>query len=109
MEKNDKYSGFVSDRLLHEPARLQIVTYLISKSEEVPFTTLKQELDFTAGNLSVQLKKLEEAGYINIQKTFRNNRPWTGVSLTPIGLDAVHLYLHELEAIVKQLKGNMPE
>ena len=109
MEKNDKHSGFVSNRLLHEPARLQIVTYLISKSEEVPFTTLKQELDFTAGNLSVQLKKLEEAGYISIQKTFRNNRPWTGVSLTPMGLDAVHSYLHELEEIVKQLKGRMPD
>ncbi len=65
------------DPILHSPLRLAIVS-LLMKEGELDFNTLKDKTGATSGNISVQLKKLEEAGYIEIEKSFRNNYPHTG-------------------------------
>ncbi|HET7839470.1 MAG TPA: transcriptional regulator, partial [Rectinemataceae bacterium] len=94
------------DRVIHERARLMVLTYLASSEKaEAGFTELKDELGFSSGNLSVQLKTLEEAGYVKIEKRFVKNKPYTGVSLTVDGQNALSAYLAELEVIVASLKG----
>jgi DNA-binding MarR family transcriptional regulator len=94
------------DKVIHERARLMVLTYLASSDRaETGFTELRDELGFTAGNLSVQLKTLEEAGYIMSVKRFVGNKPFTGLSLTVEGEKALAAYLNELEVIVASLKG----
>ena len=58
----------------------------------------------TSGNLSVQLRKLQQADYVDIQKTFRENKPYTTVSITHQGSDALSKYVAEMEGIIKTLK-----
>lgn len=98
--------SFVPDRIIHEPARLQITSYLAAGGKQVSFTELKEKLGLTAGNLSVQLRRLEEAGYVSITKTFRERKPLTRVSLTRQGLKALQDYLRELERMIDRLKKN---
>jgi DNA-binding HxlR family transcriptional regulator len=94
------------DRVIHERARLVILTHLASSSEaETGFTELRDGLGFTAGNLSAQLRTLEEAGLIAIEKRFRDNKPFTGVRLTVKGEQALAAYLAELEVIVGRLRA----
>lgn len=93
------------DKLIHERARLLILTYLTSsKKREVSFNELQTELELTPGNLSVQLKKLNQADYLMIRKTFRNNKPYTTAAITPQGTKALNQYLDELEGIIKTLR-----
>lgn len=106
--KGKASEGFSPDRVIHEPARLQIVSYLAAGGKEASFTELKEKLGLTAGNLSIQLKRLEEAGYITIYKTIRGRKPLTRVSLTRNGLHSLQKYLRELEALIGQLKKNAP-
>jgi DNA-binding MarR family transcriptional regulator len=99
-------AGLDLDRIIHERARLVILTYLASSEDaETGFSELKSELGFSAGNLSVQLKTLEEAGYVRIEKRFVDNKPFTGVRLSVKGEKALSAYLAELEVIVASLKG----
>ena len=94
------------DRVIHERARLKVLTYLSSaEKDEVGFTELRDGLGFSAGNLSVQLRKLEEAGYVKIGKRFVGDRPFTGVVLTMEGHKALAAYVEELELIVASLKA----
>jgi DNA-binding MarR family transcriptional regulator len=94
------------DKMIHERARLLILTYLAANgTEAVDFTRLQEKLEFTSGNLSVQLKKLQSAGYVDIRKTFRDNKPNTAVTITAAGSTALQQYLAEMEAIIHQLKG----
>jgi DNA-binding MarR family transcriptional regulator len=65
--------------------------------EEAEFTFLKEKTESTAGNLSVQLDKLEKAGYINIEKSFRDKRPLTTCSITPAGVKAFESYVENLK------------
>ena len=83
-----------------------LLTYLASSERaQTGFTELRDELRMSAGNLSVQLKTLEEAGFVRIEKRFVDNKPYTGVSLTVQGQKALSDYLEELEVIVASLKG----
>lgn len=83
-----------------------ILTYLASSEcEETPFTELKAALDFSAGNLSIQLRTLEEAGYVDIEKGYKEKRPYTGVRLTIDGKKAIESYLSDLELIIASLRG----
>jgi len=66
---------------------------------------LQEQLEFTSGNLSIQLKKLKEANYIEINKTFKDNKPYTTVLITPQGANALNSYIEEMEGIIKTLKG----
>ena len=93
------------DKIIHERARLLILTYLASSEKTaVSFNELQKELDFSSGNLSIQLKKLQAARYLAIQKTFRNNKPHTSVRITPLGSEALYRYVEEMEALIHSLK-----
>lgn len=106
MREERKLGDIELDRLVHERARLMILTHLASgPGAEAGFTELKDALGLTAGNLSVQLKTLEEAGYVVIDKRFKDKRPWTGVALTVGGRKAIEAYLKDLEIIVASLRG----
>lgn len=103
---NSKRPDFSVDRVIHEQARLAILTYLASSdSKEVNFTELKDNLEMTAGNLSVQLRNLETAGYVLINKDIAGRRPVTSVSLTIDGMDALKTYIAKMEDILKTLKS----
>ena len=90
--------------IIHQPTRLRIMAALVSleKDEKADFVFLRDLLELTDGNLSVHLQKLEEAGYVLIEKVFVERRPKTWISVTPEGYDAFSAHVDALEAIVKQ-------
>ncbi len=87
------------DRLIHEPARLMIVS-ILSVVESADFLYLKRETGLTRGNLSAHLSKLEEAGYVDIEKTYRGKTPFTLTSLTLRGQAALQAYRAHLMAAI---------
>jgi len=88
------------DPLLHSQLRLSVMSLLVVlKSAE--FTFLVEKTGATRGNLSVQLKKLEEAGYIEISKTFRGNYPNTSCKITQKGLNAFERYVDALKDYIQ--------
>jgi DNA-binding MarR family transcriptional regulator len=89
------------DDVIHGRVRLGIMAYL-ADAEVADFTELKNLLDVTQGNLSVHLRKLEEAGYVAIDKSFVDRKPLTRVRMTPAGRKAFAAYL---EAIGKLVGG----
>ncbi len=89
------------DDVIHGRMRLGIMVYL-ADVETADFTELKTVLEATQGNLSVHLKKLEEAGYVTIAKSFVNNRPLTRVSITPEGRKAFAGYLDAIAGLIGQ-------
>jgi DNA-binding MarR family transcriptional regulator len=93
------------DKLIHERARLLILTYLAGSDEtEVSFNELKDELALTPGNLSVQIGKLKDVKFVTVNKTFRRNKPYTTVSLTARGAEALDRYLEEMEKLIQSLR-----
>jgi DNA-binding MarR family transcriptional regulator len=92
------------DPLLHERGRLAIVSALAA-APRLTFTELRDTLGMTDGNLSVHLQKLEEKGYVAIDKQFVGRRPQTSCRLTRAGRQAFTNYLDHLEAIVQQVRG----
>jgi DNA-binding transcriptional ArsR family regulator len=89
--------------LLHNELRLAIMSLLISL-EEAEFAYLKKETNASAGNLSVQLSKLQEAGYITIEKSFRNNYPLTNCKVTKEGIEKFEEYTHNIMEYLKVKK-----
>ena len=87
------------DPLLHSQLRLAIVSMLVG-SEKVEFTHIKEETNAAAGNISIQIKKLKEAGYIKVEKTFKNNYPKTMLSITDKGVKAFESYVNELKKYI---------
>jgi len=87
------------DRLIHEPARLLIVT-ILSTVESADFLFLQRETDLTKGNLSAHLSKLENAGYVNIEKTFKGKLPLTVCKLTEAGQDAFEVYRQQMQNFI---------
>jgi len=87
------------DPLLHSQLRLAIISILIS-SEKVEFTHIKEETKAAAGNISIQIKKLQEAGYISVEKTFKNNYPKTMLSITDKGVKAFESYVNDLKKYI---------
>ena len=92
------------DPLLHSQLRLSIMSLLISM-KEADFVFLKEKTESTAGNLSVQLKKLEDAGYIKMSKQFKDNYPLTTCRITSKGVIAFEQYVDALEDYLKKPKG----
>lgn len=92
------------DRLIHEPARLLILSYLYVV-ESADFLFLLRQTNLTRGNLSSHLIKLEKAGYVNIEKKFVDKIPRTLLSLTKEGRKAFHEYSQRMKKIFKQLPG----
>lgn len=87
------------DDVIHGRMRLGIMVYL-ADVETAEFTELKTVLEATQGNLSVHLKKLEEAGYVSIDKSFRDNKPLTQISITPTGRRAFAAYLEAIGNLI---------
>ena len=87
------------DPLVHAPARLAILTVL-SLVDEADFRYLLYATGLTKGNLSAHLSKLEEAGYVDIEKTFRGKLPLTLCRLTPQGQRALEAYRRTMRAIL---------
>lgn len=87
------------DDVIHGRMRLGVMVYL-ADVESAEFTELKTVLDATQGNLSVHLRKLEEAGYVEIDKSFRDNKPLTRVSITREGRKAFAGYLQALSGLI---------
>lgn len=88
------------DPLLHSQLRLAVVSLLISV-EEADFTFIKEKTEATAGNLSVQIDKLEKAGYIQVTKSFKGKRPLTTCKITPKGVKAFEKYVTHLKTYLK--------
>jgi DNA-binding transcriptional ArsR family regulator len=87
------------DPILHSQLRLAVVSLLISV-KEAEFTFLKEKTNATAGNLSVQINKLKEAGYIEVTKQFKDNYPQTICRITKEGIEAFELYVAALQSYV---------
>ena len=85
------------DPLLHSQLRLAVVSLLISL-KEAEFTFIKEKTKATAGNLSVQINKLKDAGYIEVVKQFKDNYPQTICKITPVGVKAFQTYVDSLKA-----------
>jgi DNA-binding transcriptional ArsR family regulator len=85
------------DPILHSQLRLAVMSLLISV-KEAEFTFLKEKTNSTAGNLSVQINKLKEAGYIEVTKQFSNNYPQTLCKITRKGIEAFELYVQALQS-----------
>ncbi len=84
------------DPILHSQLRLAVMSLLISV-KEAEFTFLKDKTNATAGNLSVQIQKLKDAGYIEITKQFKDNYPQTLCKITPTGVKAFEVYVKNLQ------------
>lgn len=89
------------DPLLHSELRLAVMSMLV-ELEEADFVYLRETANATAGNLSVQLDKLSEAGYISVKKTFEGKKPRTICRITPVGLNAFEAYVETLKAYLHQ-------
>lgn len=87
------------DRLVHEPARLAILTVL-AEADEVEFRFLEGVTGLTKGNISSHVSKLEAAGYVTVRKWFKGRVPTTSYSITPAGRAALESYRAALKALV---------
>jgi DNA-binding transcriptional ArsR family regulator len=95
LEGNDE---LLLDRLIHEPARLAIMTVL-SAVKAADFVFLQRATGLTKGNLSSHLTKLEEAGLLKIEKRFVNKKPNTNVELTPVGKQRIMNHWSQLDRL----------
>lgn len=89
------------DPLLHSQLRLAIMSLLISL-DTAEFTMLKEKTNSTAGNLSVQIDKLSEAGYIRVEKSFKGKKPLTTCTITPEGIKAFENYVNTLKQYIQK-------
>ena len=88
------------DPLLHSQLRLAVMSLLLSV-REAEFTFLKEKTGATAGNLSVQISKLREAGYLTMTKEFSGSYPLTRCAITPVGVAAFETYVAALQRYLK--------
>jgi predicted transcriptional regulator len=89
------------DPILHSQLRLAVVSLLVSV-KEAEFTYLKEQTNSTAGNLSVQIQKLKEAGYIEVEKKFKDNYPLTICKITLNGVNAFEKYVESIQQYLKK-------
>lgn len=92
------------DRVIHERMRLGIVSALAA-SEKLSFSDLKKLLNTTDGNISVHARKLEEAGYVTMEKSFKGRVPLTEYKITKDGRKALEKYLDHMEALINAMRG----
>lgn len=88
------------DPILHSQLRLAVMSLLMSV-KEAEFTFIKEKTNSTAGNLSVQVQKLKDAGYIEVNKQFKDNYPLTTCKVTPKGVTAFENYVKVLQEYLK--------
>jgi len=90
------------DPLVHAPARLEIMA-LLNAAQEADFVFLQRETGLTKGNLAAHLNKLETAGYLSVEKTFRGRVPRTRYRLTDAGRAALRGYRQHLRVMLERL------
>lgn len=88
------------DPILHSQLRLAVISLLIGV-KEAEFTFIREKTNATAGNLSVQVQKLKDAGYIEVTKQFKDNYPQTTCKITPKGIEAFEAYVQVLQQYLK--------
>ncbi len=89
------------DDIIHSRIRLAIMSVLVSV-DEAEFTFLRDKVNATDGNLSTHLKKLEDAGYVAVNKSFINRKPLSRYLLTQKGRKAFEIYIEKLEKMIKK-------
>lgn len=102
----EKAAGKVSgelDKVIHERMRLGIISALAA-NDRLSFNDLKKLLNTTDGNISVHARKLEEAGYLVCEKSFKGRTPLTEYGITKDGKKALERYLNHMEALIKAMK-----
>ena len=92
------------DPILHSQLRLAVMSLLIAV-KEAEFTFIREKTNSTAGNLSVQVQKLKEAGYIDVVKQFKDNYPQTTCKITPHGIEAFEAYVQALQQYLQAGKN----
>jgi len=92
------------DKVIHERKRLGIISALAA-NEKLSFTELKNLLNTTDGNISVHARKLEESGYLTLEKSFKGRTPLTEYAITKEGQTALERYLDHMEALIKAMRG----
>ena len=103
----EKAAGRVSeslDKVIHERMRLGIISALAA-NVKLSFGDLKNLLNASDGNISVHARKLEEAGYITCEKSFKGRTPLTEYAITPEGRAELGKYLDHMEALIKAMRG----
>ena len=90
------------DRLIHEPARFQVMA-LLYVIESADFTFIMNQLGLTWGNLSAHITKLEDGGYLAVEKGFKGKRPQTMLSLTAEGRRAFQAYRQSMQQVLDEL------
>ena len=104
-ERNPKIKPLADiDPLIHAPARLRVMTYLYVV-DSIDFVYLKRVTGLSWGNLSTHLTKLEEAGYVKLNKSFQDKKPHTMIQLTKQGRQAFRNYKDEMQEVL----GNLPD
>lgn len=92
------------DKVIHERMRLGIISALAA-NEKLSFTELKNLHNTTDGNISVHARKLEDAGYVTCEKSFKGRMPLTEYAITNEGRGALKRYLDHMEALIKAMKS----
>ena len=92
------------DKVIHERMRLGIISALAA-NQKLSFSDLKSLLNTTDGNVSVHARKLEDAGYVTMKKSFSGRTPLTEYTITAGGRKALEQYLNHMEALIKAMKG----
>jgi len=103
----EKAVGQVSeslDKLIHDRTRLGIISALAANAK-LSFTDLKNLLNTTDGNISVHARKLEDAGYLVCEKSFKGRTPLTEYSITSDGRAALEQYLNHMEALIAAMRN----
>ena len=97
------------DEIIHQPIRLRIMAALnaLAEDAQLDFGTLRDMLGVTDGNLATHLRKLEDAGYIAVEKTFVGRRPRTYIALTPKGRQAFAEHVQALRDILSGAEGEL--
>ncbi|MEO8041745.1 MAG: transcriptional regulator [Acidobacteriota bacterium] len=103
----EKAAGQVSeslDKLIHDRTRLGMISALAA-NEKMSFSDLKNLLNASDGNISVHARKLEDAGYVTCEKSFRGRTPLTEYSITADGRVALEQYLNHMEALIAAMRN----
>ena len=103
----EKAAGQVSeslDKLIHDRTRLGMISALAA-NEKMSFSDLKNLLNASDGNISVHARKLEDAGYVTCEKSFKGRTPLTEYSITNDGRAALERYLNHMEALIAAMRG----
>lgn len=95
------------DRLVHSRIRLAVLS-ILAAVEDAEFTYLRDEVNTTDGNLSTHLRKLEDAGYVQVEKGFRDRKPVTRYRMTDEGREAFREYVERLGEMVDDGPGRSP-